>query len=77
MNLEETLISVWRQALVKDASTVTLENRSHQVKRTRRSKLREVDFEFDGKAYRGWSRIRTPIRAGRKWREKARRLCSS
>ena len=53
MTLEETLISVWRQALVKDASTVTLENRSHQVKRTRRSKLREVDFEFDGKAYRG------------------------
>ena len=52
-SLEETLISVWRQALVDDARTVTLENGSYPVRRTSRSKLREVDFKFDGQTLRG------------------------
>jgi hypothetical protein len=52
-SLEETLISVWRQALVEDSRTVTLENGSYPVRRTSRSKLREVDFEFVGQRLRG------------------------
>src|SRR2546427_9272739 len=52
-NLEMTLISVWQQALVKDSRTVTLKNGSYPVRRTSRSKLREVDFEFDGQRLRG------------------------
>lgn len=47
-NLEETLISVWRQALVEDAKSVTLDGRCFPVRRTSRSRLREVDFEFEG-----------------------------
>jgi hypothetical protein len=53
MNLEETLISVWRQALVEDARTVTLEGGSYPVRRTSRSKLREVDFRFEEQRLRG------------------------
>ena len=53
VSLEETLISVWRQALVDDARTVTLENGSYPVRRTSRSNLREVDFKFDGQTLRG------------------------
>jgi hypothetical protein len=53
MNLEETLISVWRQALVEDARTVTLEGGSYLVRRTSRSKLREVDFRFEEQRLRG------------------------
>ena len=45
-SLEETLISVWRQALVENARSVKLEGRSFPVRRTSRSRLREVDFEF-------------------------------
>jgi hypothetical protein len=52
-SLDETLISVWRQALVEDAKTATLETRSYPVRRTSRSKLREVDFEFEGQRLRG------------------------
>src|SRR6266481_2089359 len=52
-SLEETLISVWRQALVEDARTVALESGSYPVRRTSRSKLREVDFEFEGQTLRG------------------------
>ena len=52
-SLEETLVSVWRQALVEDSRTVTLESGSYPVRRTSRSKLREVDFEFEGQRWRG------------------------
>src|SRR6266851_3819169 len=52
-SLDETLISVWRQALVEDARTVALASGSYPVRRTSRSKLREVDFEFDGQRLRG------------------------
>ena len=53
MSLEETLISVWRQALVDDCRTVTLESENYAVRRTSRSRLREVDFKFDGQMLRG------------------------
>ena len=50
---EETLISVWRQALIEDAKTVTVEGTSYPVRRTSRSKLREVDFTFEKQVLRG------------------------
>jgi hypothetical protein len=49
-SLEETLISVW---LVEGARSVRLENRSFPVRRTSRSRLREVDFQFEGYELRG------------------------
>jgi hypothetical protein len=52
-SLEETLISVWRQALVEDAKIVRLEDRSFPVRRTSRARLREVDFDFQGHQLRG------------------------
>ena len=52
-SVEETLISVWRQALVEDFGTVTLESGSYSVRRTSRSRLREVDFKFEGQMLRG------------------------
>src|SRR5258708_19790375 len=52
-SLEETLMSVWRQALVEDARTVALDGGSYPVLWTSRSKLREVDFEFEGQRLRG------------------------
>jgi hypothetical protein len=52
-NFEETLIAVWRQALVEDSKTVTLESGNYPVGRTSRSKLREVDFRFEEQVLRG------------------------
>ena len=53
VSLEETLISVWRQVLVEEAKTVTVDGQSSPVLRTSRSKLREVDFQFEGQTLRG------------------------
>ena len=52
-SLEEPLISVWRQVLVEQAKAVTIDDRSYPVRRTSRSKLRQVDFRFDDKTLRG------------------------
>jgi len=52
-SLEDTLISVWRQALIDDARAVVLESGTYPVRRTSRSKLREVDFQFEDQMLRG------------------------
>jgi hypothetical protein len=53
MTLEEALLFVWRQVLVENANLLQLEGRSYPVRRTARRRLRQVDFEFAGKALRG------------------------
>jgi hypothetical protein len=68
-SLEETLISVWRQVLVEDARTVTLESGSYPVRRTSRSKLCQVDFRFENQMLRGLEQ--NPDRCSR-WAELAR-----
>src|SRR5437899_8196539 len=52
-SLEETLISVWQQVMIENARSVKLENRSFPVRLTSRSKLRELDFQFEGHELRG------------------------
>jgi hypothetical protein len=52
-SLEEALISVWRQAMLEDAKVVALEGKKFPVRRTSRSRLREVDFQFEGQELRG------------------------
>jgi hypothetical protein len=69
-SLEETLISVWEQALVDNAGSVKLENRSFPVRRTSRSRLREVDFQFEGHELRGLEQ--NPETASR-WAQLARK----
>jgi hypothetical protein len=53
MTLEDALISVWQQALVEGAKTITLGDVNYPVRRSSRSKLREVDFKFGNTALRG------------------------
>jgi hypothetical protein len=53
MTLEDALLSVWHQALVEGAKTVTLEDVSYPIRRSSRSKLREVDFKFGEAQLRG------------------------
>ena len=68
-NLEETLISVWRQVLVEDAKTVALEGQMYIVRHTSRSKLREADFRFENQILRGPEQ--NP-KTGSRWAELAR-----
>jgi hypothetical protein len=53
MTLEEALVSVWRQVLEENANLVQLEERNYPVRRTARKRLRQIDFEFGGEAWRG------------------------
>jgi hypothetical protein len=53
MTLEETLLSVWQQSLIDRSSSVELETQTYAVKRTPSSRLRQIDFLFEGKPLRG------------------------
>lgn len=53
ISFEDTLISVWQQALVADAKTVELEGKSCPVLRTSKRRLRQVDFVYDECELRG------------------------
>jgi hypothetical protein len=53
MTLEEAMLAVWRQALEENANLVDIEGRRFPVQRTRRLRLRQVDFEFEGQMLRG------------------------
>jgi hypothetical protein len=49
---DEVLIEVVRQALSENASSVHLDDREFQVRKTPSKGLREVDFDFQGVTYR-------------------------
>lgn len=53
LSFEETLIDVWRQALVENAKAVKVGGKSYAVRRTPKRGLRQVDFTFDGHDVRG------------------------
>ena len=53
ISFEETLLSVWRQTMVDEARMVTLDGRKFPIRKTCRSRLREVDFQFNQQELRG------------------------
>ena len=52
-SFEQTLIEVWRQALVENANVVALGKERYPVRRTPKRGLRQVDFVLDGNEIRG------------------------
>ena len=52
-SFEQTLVEVWRQALVENAKTVELGSERYPVRRTSKRGLRQVDFVFEGGEIRG------------------------
>jgi hypothetical protein len=53
ISLEDALVNVWRQSLVENRKTVTLGGKSFPVRSTAKRKLKQIDFQFDGKDLRG------------------------
>jgi hypothetical protein len=51
--LEQTLVDVWRQVLIDNASVVELGGKRYPVRITPRKRLRQVDFVLDGNEIRG------------------------
>jgi hypothetical protein len=52
-NLDETLLSVWRQVLVERKKRVVLGDNSYPVQSTAKRRLAQVDFDFAGQRIRG------------------------
>jgi|ERR1700722_1702499 hypothetical protein len=53
MTLEDALVSVCQQAFVEGAKTVTLGDVHYPIRRSSRSRFREVDFKFGEAQLRG------------------------
>jgi hypothetical protein len=53
LTFEQTLINVWRQALVENAKAVELGSERYPVRSTPKRGLRQVDFVFEGNEIRG------------------------
>jgi hypothetical protein len=51
--LEDALLAVYQQSLVENREAVLLEDKSFQVRVTAKRKLRQVDFQYDGRDLRG------------------------
>ncbi len=53
LSFEQTLVEVWRQALVENANFVELGKARYPVRKTPKRGLRQVDFVFDESEIRG------------------------
>jgi hypothetical protein len=52
-SFQNALINVWRQVLIEDAKAVELGAERFPVRQTTKSRLRQVDFVFEGNKFRG------------------------
>ena len=68
--LDEALLSVWRQALLEHKKRVTLADDSYPVQHTSKNKLAQVDFDFAGQRIRALEQ--NPATASH-WAELARK----
>jgi len=51
--LSDVLIDVWSQVLLHDSKVVKLGQKTHPVTRSKAKRLRQVEFDFEGKAVIG------------------------
>ena len=68
--LDEVLVTVWKQALVERKKRVSLAEDSYAVRSTPKRALAQVDFQFDGQSIRG---LEQNPATGSRWAELARR----
>jgi hypothetical protein len=53
LSLEYALLTVYRQVLVENRKTAMLEEKSFPVRLAAKRKLKQIDFQFDGRDLRG------------------------
>jgi len=70
VTLEETLLEIWRQALVEGSAEIDLDGRRVPVHATAKRRLKEVDFSYQGRRLRG---IEQNPETRSRWAEMARR----
>lgn len=70
MKLEELLLEIWRQSLVEAAAVLDVDGRKLRVTTTSKSRLKQVDFTFEGRSLRG---IEQNPNTQSRWAQMARR----
>jgi hypothetical protein len=51
--IDDTFLSVWRQALVEQKKIISVGDATFSVRRTAKQRLAQIDFELDGVEFRG------------------------
>ncbi len=51
--LEDTLVNIWRQAMIEHAQSVDIDGQSYPVKTTKGFGLKQIDFNFGERSLRG------------------------
>jgi hypothetical protein len=51
-SFESALLSVWQQGLVDKNKTVVIDGETYSVRQTPKSKLKQIDFRFEGRDLR-------------------------
>jgi len=52
-SFESALLSVWQQSLVDKKKIVEIDGETYSAKQTAKSKLKQIDFRFEGRELRG------------------------
>jgi len=52
-SFESALLSVWQQGLADKKKIVEIDGETYSVKQTAKSKLKQIDFRFEGRELRG------------------------
>jgi hypothetical protein len=75
-SFDDTIISIWRHALVENADAVKVGAERYPVTKSKTKRLRQVEFEFDGNTIIGIEQNPKTKSRWLKWRVPAKRLCS-
>ena len=67
--LSDVLVDVWSQVMVHEAKIVKLGADQFPVSTSKKKRLRQVEFTFDGKTIIGIEQIRGQNRGGQKKRD--------
>jgi hypothetical protein len=52
-SLETVLLSVWQQSLVDNEKIIEIDDERISIRQTPKSKLKQIDFHFEGRQLRG------------------------
>jgi hypothetical protein len=52
-SLTSALLSVWHESLIEKKKIVEIDGEIYSVKQTAKSKLKQIDFRFEGRELRG------------------------
>ena len=53
VSFDDALLTVWRESLVENKRTVTLDGQTFPVRATAKRNLKQIDFTFEGRELRG------------------------